>query len=215
MMLELNKMHYPVTALGPGRRVGLWTQGCGLACAGCISRDTWAPDPARAVDVGRLADWITSIPADEIDGVTISGGEPFDQPDALAALLLALRCASAARGHQLDLLCYSGYGLGRLRRLHGHVLELLDGVITGPFVAARPTRLVWRGSANQELVPLTDLGRERYGPYIDAAPERPPIQVAVDDSIWYVGVPRAGDIERLDAAVAAAGVRQVEASWRA
>src|SRR3954468_8713908 len=167
MRLELNKMHYPVTSLGPGRRVGLWTQGCGLACDGCISRDTWAADPARAVDVEQLATWIASIPAGAVDGVTISGGEPFDQPEALAALLAALREWSAASGRQLDLLCYSGYGLRRLQRLHGQVLEQLDGVISGPFVAARPTRLVWRGSANQELVPLTQLGRERYGPYID------------------------------------------------
>lgn len=214
MRIELNKLHYPVTALGPGRRVGIWTQGCSIGCAGCASRDTWSADAGRAIDVAELVDHIAAIDAGAVDGVTISGGEPFDQPGALRELLLALHGWRASVGRPIDLLAYSGYGLARLRRLHPEILELLDCVITGPFVAGRPTRLIWRGSSNQEMVPLSDIGRERYLPFVAEEPERPPFQVTVDDSIWYVGVPRAGDIERLDAALAAAGVEQREASWR-
>ena len=44
--IGLNRVHFPVTALGPGRRVGIWLQGCSIRCPGCMSLDTWAPAAA-------------------------------------------------------------------------------------------------------------------------------------------------------------------------
>lgn len=41
MRMILSRLHFPVTTLGPGRRIGVWFQGCSIRCAGCISRDTW------------------------------------------------------------------------------------------------------------------------------------------------------------------------------
>jgi anaerobic ribonucleoside-triphosphate reductase activating protein len=205
MRIAVNKVHHPVTALGPGRRVGIWLQGCSVHCPGCLSLDTWDTDPARETTVAEL---IAGLPAEDVDGFTISGGEPFDQPEALAELLRELR----RRWPGADLLAYSGYRLARLQRRHPDVLALLDAVIAEPFRRDQPTTLLWRGSANQRLVPLSALGRERYAPYLDA--EGAPMQVAVDESIWYVGVPRSGDLERLDAMLAAAGVHQEQVTWR-
>ncbi len=88
--LELNKAHWPVTVLGPGRRIGLWVQGCSIHCPGCVSQDTWPKDPARAIAVPELIAWCRKVTAGTFDGVTISGGEPFEQPAGLAALLEAL-----------------------------------------------------------------------------------------------------------------------------
>jgi anaerobic ribonucleoside-triphosphate reductase activating protein len=214
MRLQLNKAHYPVTALGPGTRVGIWVQGCSIHCAGCVSRDTWAPDPARAIEIDELMQWIDGLDGSPIDGVTISGGEPFDQPRALRALADALSVWRHRRHDAVDLLCFSGYPLRRLRREHAGLLGMFDAVIAEPYRRQEPTRLIWRGSANQRLVPLTDLGHARYDHHVDHTPDRPPFQVAVGDGVWYVGVPRAGDMERLLAATAAAGVRQGAASWR-
>jgi anaerobic ribonucleoside-triphosphate reductase activating protein len=87
--LSLSKLHFPITALGPGRRIGIWFQGCSIRCAGCMSRDSWAfsrdSEPVEKV-LERMAPWFA-----EADGVTISGGEPFDQSDGLAAVLAGLR----------------------------------------------------------------------------------------------------------------------------
>ncbi len=214
MRLQLNKVHYPVTALGPGTRVGIWVQGCSIHCAGCVSRDTWAPDAARAIEIDELMQWIDDLGGSPIDGVTISGGEPFDQPQALRALVEALAAWRHGRRDTVDLLCFSGYPLRRLRREHAGLLGTFDAVMAEPYRRQEPTDLIWRGSANQRLVPLTDLGHARYDRYVDHVPERPPFQVAVDDGVWYIGVPRAGDMERLLAATAAAGVHQGAASWR-
>src|SRR5215218_593389 len=88
--IQLNKAHWPVTVLGPGRRIGLWMQGCSIHCPGCVSQDTWPADPATAITVDALVDWCRTTTGSALDGVTISGGEPFDQPDALLRLLVAL-----------------------------------------------------------------------------------------------------------------------------
>jgi anaerobic ribonucleoside-triphosphate reductase activating protein len=116
--LSLSKLHFPITALGPGRRIGIWLQGCSIRCAGCMSRDTWAfsrdSEPSEGL-LERMAPWLT-----EADGVTISGGEPFDQPYGLLALLARLR--ERFKG---DVLVYSGYEFEALRAQHGAALAAI------------------------------------------------------------------------------------------
>ena len=136
LKLQINKAHFPVTALGPGRRLGIWTQGCSIRCPGCVSRDTWDADPGRGIEVSALLDWCREAAADGCDGVTISGGEPFEQPAALGALLDGLH-AWRAQGVAFDILCYSGYPLRRLRRHHAGLLAKLDAVVAEPYVDAQ------------------------------------------------------------------------------
>ncbi len=102
MDLSLSRMHFPVTTLGPGRRIGIWLQGCSIRCPGCISADTWGPGHRR-LSLEQLLEQITPW-LHEAEGITISGGEPFDQFDALRSLLEGLRRLS-----ELDILVYSGY----------------------------------------------------------------------------------------------------------
>ena len=94
----LSRLHFPVTALGPGRRIGLWVQGCSIRCAGCISLDTWAPGKGSTT-VAAVAEvimrWI-----DEADGLTISGGEPLDQADAIRRHVGETGVALAAKRRQ-------------------------------------------------------------------------------------------------------------------
>jgi len=88
----MNKAHFPVTTLGFGRRVGLWTQGCSIRCPGCVSRDTWATNESCAIEVSDLVKQLN--PVAQADGVTISGGEPLDQAAVISEMLprLRMRC---------------------------------------------------------------------------------------------------------------------------
>lgn len=212
--VRLAKVHHPVTALGPGIRAGIWFQGCTLGCPGCLSRDTWAADEGRNVPVSEVLDWVAGLPA--IDGVTISGGEPFQQPTALRALLEGLRVWRGSR--QVDILLYSGYVISRLSRNpeSRNILDLCDAVVTGPYVERLDDGSPLRGSANQRLVPRTALGRERYD---DEGQNGRRMQVCVEDGaegrrVYYIGIPRRGDMGRLSAVLDGAGVRAGEASWR-
>lgn len=212
-MIRVSRVHHPVTALGPGRRFGIWVQGCSIACRGCLARDTWDPLAGKEIEVGELADqWAAASEAEALSGVTISGGEPFDQPVALVELLRRLRSTFGTR--PVDVLVYSGYELADLKAKAPVALGLADAVITGRFDARRPTRRMWRGSANQELHVLTPLGEQRYGPLADAEADRPPIQVSVEaDRVFYIGVPRVGDLPRLERALRAQGITNGDVTW--
>lgn len=100
--VNLSRIHFPVTTLGPGRRIGIWFQGCSIRCPGCISMDTWTHGRGTttiAEVVDAISPWLSTA-----DGITVSGGEPFDQREALFELLARLRALTAA-----DILVFTGY----------------------------------------------------------------------------------------------------------
>jgi anaerobic ribonucleoside-triphosphate reductase activating protein len=102
-----------------------------------------------------------------------------------------------------------------LQEAFAPILALLDALIPEPFHAHRPTRLIWRGSANQPLIPLSALGEERYAPYQHREVERRPFQIVVDaEQVWGIGIPGPGDLEDLEQHCAERGVHLGDASWR-
>lgn len=210
--IRVSRVHYPVTVLGPGRRLGIWLQGCSIGCPGCVSLDTWDPDAGTKVTVADLVLRCTEIVDGPITGVTISGGEPFDQPTALAALVDALRQA-ATRSETLDVLCYSGRTESWLRRRAPEVLSRMDAVIAGPYRRDRGQAGALAGSANQRLLLLSPIGHERFRSVETGG--RPRMQVAIEDGqVWMIGIPRPGDMERIEADLASRGVELSGVSWR-
>lgn len=215
--LQVNKAHYPVTVLGPGKRLGLWLQGCTLRCRGCVSQDTWERDPARAMKVADLLVWCRKTAGTALDGVTISGGEPFDQPQGLRALFKGLRAWRRESGLNFDILCYSGYPLATLQQRHADLLALLDAVIPEPYADGLPLGKLWRGSANQALLPLSELGRQRYAAYLDAAAgsQGKRMQLAVEGQrIWLIGIPERDEMAQLEALCRSRGLSLETVSWR-
>lgn len=199
--LFLSRLHFPITALGPGKRVGIWFQGCSLRCPGCISADTWRPRRGRttvASVVETMRPWLR-----DADGVTISGGEPFEQAGALVALLAAIR-----ETFDGDILVYTGFELSELDGALRGTAGLIDALLTGPYRNDLPQTLPLRGSDNQALHRLTDLGRERFAacnaPSTDTAPALDAMFDA-DGTVWFAGIPRPGDFERLRVRLVAAG----------
>jgi len=215
--IELNKAHWPVTVLGPGRRIGLWLQGCSIHCPGCVSQDTWPRDAKKAIAVRDLLAWCRRTGAEGIDGVTISGGEPFDQPAGLLALLRGLAAWRRSAGLDFDVLCYSGYPQKTLERRHADVLALLDAIVPEPYVDHLPLTHVWRGSANQPLVPLSERGRTRYAAHVgqtaEGAGKR--MQASVEGGrVWMIGIPARGDMDAVESLCASRGLALTQVSWR-
>ena len=217
MKIAINKAHFPVTVLGPGRRIGIWLQGCSIGCKGCVSQDTWAADGSKQMTVARLLSWCREVSKGQFDGITISGGEPFDQPQALHALLDGLQHWRNTAALDVDILCYSGYPLASLQKKHAALLQKLDALIPEPFVENKPLTQVWRGSSNQPLVLLSERGRARMQAYVDAPvdAQNKRIQTMVDGQrIWYVGIPGRGDMQALELACAEKGLKFDQVSWR-
>jgi anaerobic ribonucleoside-triphosphate reductase activating protein len=200
--IHLSRVHFPVTTLGPGRRVGIWFQGCSIRCHGCVSVDTW-DGSTGATGIGEVLGVLSSY-AEEADGLTISGGEPFDQPEALAVVLGHWRSVSGR-----STLLFTGHELDNVRRWFAVHPRLVDAVIAGPFDARVSQTLALRGSDNQRLHVLTALGEEfaAYDRPADARDRRLDVAFDRDGHAWFAGIPARGDIARLRRALAAAGHR--------
>ncbi|MCP4701278.1 MAG: radical SAM protein [Gammaproteobacteria bacterium] len=173
--------------LGPYLRAALWVQGCPLRCPGCMTPAAQPEEGGEQAGIQQLAAALCALP--DIEGVTISGGEPFAQAEALAALLNTVQ-----QEKDLGIIIYSGYTLEKLRALAekssaiSALLELTDVLIDGPYVAERNDGLSLRGSSNQRVHALTpryrDLIAKCYG-----TPERPVEMHVLQSDVMLAGVP--------------------------
>lgn len=208
--IAVSRLHFPVRALGFGKRIGLWLQGCSIRCPGCISADTWRPGtgtvPVTTL-LERLALW-----AEKADGLTVSGGEPLDQPDALAKLLEGWRTLS-----DRSVLLFTGYDWPASRpwiMANGH---LVDAVIAGPFDASAGQSLALRGSDNQTLHVLSQLGEEfrQFERLRGPDDRRLDAMFDADGAVWFAGIPETGDFEVMAAILEGAGHRVVTSASKA
>jgi len=153
--LRLFALAWPVTALGPGDRAVIWVAGCTRGCPGCISPEMQPADAGEDVPVDTLAARLERIAA-PLDGVTLSGGEPFDQAGALTVLLERLR----ATRPDWNVLVYTGYLLEELRGDpdRAGLLEYVDILADGPYRQEIPRVHPLTGSGNQRVHYLTPRG---------------------------------------------------------
>jgi anaerobic ribonucleoside-triphosphate reductase activating protein len=153
LLLRVHAVEPRSRANGPGARFVVWFQGCTLGCPGCFNPTTHDATAGRAVAIDELVAELTrAARAGHIEGVSLSGGEPLQQPEAACALL------DAARALGLSTLAFSGYTLDEIRALPGGpaVLARLDVLIDGRYVARERLAIGLRGSANQRIHLLTD-----------------------------------------------------------
>lgn len=192
-----------MTTLGFGRRVGIWTQGCLIRCPGCISRDTWEHEEERLTTVELLATAVSPWLA-AADGVTISGGEPFDQSQALAELIRGVRRVNSG-----DILVFSGYAQETLFAEHLGIVQMIDVLVSDPYRPDSGTKLALRGSDNQRISTLTALGRARYPAGLNFEPwgARRRLDLFIEgDAVWMAGIPQAGEMAHLQEELARRGV---------
>lgn len=143
-------------ANGPGIRTVIWVQGCTLACPGCFNPLTHPRSSNWVEPVSDLVERLACSPA-EIEGVTISGGEPLQQADALNALLQGIRSTT-----RLSVVLFSGFTRDEIERMPqgATILACTDVLIAGRYMREHHDGRGLRGSANQEVCFLSD----RYVP---------------------------------------------------
>ncbi|MBX0299186.1 radical SAM protein [Cryobacterium sp. 1639] len=145
------------TAEGPGRRSALWVQGCSVHCPGCFNPQLWAEIGGRVENTAELADrFVADALGAGVQGITLLGGEPFDQAASLATIAEAFRAAG------LSVMTFSGYPLELLTEWSAtrpdiaRLLAATDLLIDGPYLRDRPDAVrPWLGSTNQGIRALT------------------------------------------------------------
>jgi anaerobic ribonucleoside-triphosphate reductase activating protein len=195
--LLLHLMHFPVRTLGPGRRAGIWFQGCARHCAGCVTPESWSFDRRRATPLNEVIELLSGFfeRSPRPDGLTISGGEPFDQADALFYILRGARKLGVD-----DILIYSGYSASGLAERHPELPKLAAALVDGPFEMGNITDSVWKGSDNQSLTVWNDAFRARYEEWAGGK-ERRLQRVKKSGRIFLLGIPRQEDVVRLKNAI--------------
>lgn len=207
MHLRIFRREARVRVLGPGTRAVIWVQGCSFGCKGCIVPESWDPSGGDAVPASELAGWVLAqnraVP-NAIEGITLSGGEPFAQAGALIALLDGIRAEE-----DLGVVCYTGHTLERLQQSGSAeqrgLLERIDLLIDGVYRQDLHADLRWRGSSNQRLLALTD----RYRDIVLEIDRSAGIEFMVDaeGAFGFAGVPAQPDFRsRFEARMAARGI---------
>lgn len=149
----------PTLHNGPGWRVAIWVQGCRLRCTSvCLNPHFLVADGGYLYEVGEIAAVVERCARQHgqgFEGLSVLGGEPTEQAEGVATLFDAVR----ALGHSTML--YSGHTLETLQASPdaaiARLLLLTDILVDGPFMAkAYDAQLIWRGSRNQRILPLSD-----------------------------------------------------------
>ena len=134
---------------GPGCRYTVFTQGCPHHCPGCHNPESHDFAGGRDADTDLIITQLRENPL--LDGLTLSGGEPFCQPEACLVL------ARAAHAAGLNVWAYTGYTWEALHReadpARLALLREVDVLVDGPFLLQqRSLELTFCGSKNQRLI---------------------------------------------------------------
>lgn len=168
-------------AEGPGRRTAVWAQGCNIRCPGCFNPHLWSAIGGRIVSTVDFAnDLILRAEREGTEGITLLGGEPFEQAAPFGVIAAIVRRAG------LSVMTFTGHTMIDLRRWAADrhdIASLLDGtdlLVDGPFdINDLDHDRPWVGSKNQafhalsarykQLVPTLALRSDRLEVRVDAA----------------------------------------------
>jgi anaerobic ribonucleoside-triphosphate reductase activating protein len=151
LFLRIHNFEPLSRANGPGLRAVIWVQGCTLGCPGCFNPQTHIRTAGENWPVSSLMDKILAEQGN-IEGVTISGGEPLQQRPALQALLSRIKLKTS-----LSVVLFSGYTwfeIQKMRRING-LLSNLDVLLAGRYDQSQHIAASLTGSANKTIHFLT------------------------------------------------------------
>lgn len=153
---------------GEGCRVTLFVSGCTNACKGCFQKETWNFHFGQPY-TKETEDYIIECLKDEnIQGLTLLGGEPFE-PQNQKVLIDLLRRVRQELPHK-DIWSYTGFVLEKDllegQRKHTDVtyemLSYIDVLVDGPFVEEKKNlALYFRGSENQRVIDMKATRKEK------------------------------------------------------
>ncbi len=136
---------------GPGVRLVVFTQGCKHNCPGCHNPETHNFSGGYDIDIKDILQKLKENPM--IDGITLSGGDPFEQSDSCSIL------ASKAKELGYNVVAYTGYTYEKLlkNKRHLNLLKNVDILIDGKFELEKiDLTLPFRGSSNQRILNVSE-----------------------------------------------------------
>lgn len=183
-------------ANGPGERFVVWSQGCSLGCRGCFNPETHfaAPSPTGAADGGdvgnptwRVGDVLDAVLAEapDLEGITLTGGEPLEQPAAVADF-----CGEIRRTTSLGIVVLTGFTRAEIEAhpARAAAVSVADMVIAGRYRASRHLGTGLRGSDNKVYWARTG----RYRPEDFASVPEVEVAIGLDGMVTVTGMAAIG-----------------------
>lgn len=152
-MLNIAGFYPSSTCLGPGNRAMIWLQGCLQECSGCINPEMKPLENKEWISVSDIAELIGKI--QNIEGITVMGGEPMLQLPALTSFLSIIK-----KRYNLGIMLFTGYYKNDLIDMEekdiNAILQYIDILIDGPYIKELDFSQKWRGSENQNIYFLSN-----------------------------------------------------------
>ena len=165
--------------LGPGKRFAIWVQGCEKRCKGCIAPDAWDINSGYEKDVAELAQEMLNTP--NIEGITISGGEPFLQQEALCDLIEIVR-----KHKDLSVIIYTGMQYEEVTNTK--LANLADIIIDGEYIEELNDNKSLRGSSNQRVICMSGRYKDVINDYYGLSGRK--IEMLIKNkTVTLVGIP--------------------------
>ena len=175
MKINIHQLEKCSRLLGPNKRYLIWFQGCDKNCKGCMSQLSRDLKIKNEIEVDDI---VEDILKQDVEGITISGGEPFLQIDGLTELV------SKVKSKGLGVIVYTGYLYDDIKHLE--VMRDIDILIDGPYIdELNMNNDAYRGSSNQRIIALSD----RYD-LSEYQSHKRRAEITFDkDNIHLIGVP--------------------------
>lgn len=175
-------------ALGPYNRYVIWVQGCKKKCVGCISKDSQPLDGGYEEEVDALVAEIIHTP--DIEGITISGGEPFLQIESLVNLIRRVR-----EKKDIGVIIYTGMKFCEIKE--SELTKVSDMIIDGEYRDELNDNLSLRGSSNQQVCLITERYKEEANTMYGAKGRK--IELKVENGkTRMVGIPDKDSLKMLN-----------------
>ena len=193
--LTIARLKRNSNVLGPGCRAVIWTHGCSKGCPHCIAEEMNAAPPQLEYTATTLYEWVKET--GEIEGITLSGGEPFEQDiEALETFLQLVKNDP----RRLSVMCYTGRLMTELldnNRTAG-ILRYVDILVDGAYIHGFNEGHKWRGSSNQKFYSLN----ERYADIVAEAENDfnrgIEIELTANMQFELTGIPQRGFMQNLE-----------------
>lgn len=165
--MNIGQIYKADCANGTGIRVSLFVSGCTIHCNGCFNAQTWNFDFGVPYDQEIESRILAELAKDFYEGITILGGEPFEESNQreLVNLIRRIRLELPAK----NVWMFSGYVYDRDLIAGGkkhidvtdEILDSIDVLVDGPFVIGQKNMMLkFRGSENQRIIDMKATRRE-------------------------------------------------------
>lgn len=183
--MEIDRIIFPVKTLGVGNRVGIWTFGCPRRCVNCSNPELQERNSEKNINIESIISSLIPL-KDEIDGITITGGDPFFQSEELEILVTELYEKITK-----DIIIFTGFKIEELQdRNDIHIINILKKIsvlIDGEYIEELNDGIGLRGSNNQRIHILNS---NYYNDYKDAHLWKRKVQnVFYENNVMHIGIP--------------------------